>query len=450
MNKKYLIGGGVIVVLLIAFFIVKGGQDDDGRDILVTAEKGLFEVIINTTGELEAKSSVKIMGPSGLRNFRIYNVNIQQIAEEGKQVKKGDWIATLDRSELTSKISDAKTELDQKQSQYTQTKLDTTLQMREARDNLINLEYAVEEKQIILEQSKFEPPATIKQAEIDMDKAKRALSQAKENYKIKLEQNKAKMMEVSASLGKAKREYDAMNEFKSAFTIKAPESGMLIYRKGWDGKAIKEGSQISAWDPVVATLPDLSTMLSKTYVNEVDVRKIKPGQEVEIGLDAFPEKKLTGRVISVANVGEQRPNSDAKVFQVDIEIKQNDPLLKPSMTTSNSIITMVKEDVVHIPLECLHSKDDSITYVYKKSGIDVSKQEVSIGATNSDAAVIDLGVAEGDVVYLSVPQGASDDNISLLEELNGKRNLEKKEESSQTATAQGNERGLGKKRQRGK
>ena len=46
-------------------------------------------------------------------------------------------------------------------------------------------------------------------------------------------------------------------------------------------------------------------MLSKTYINEVDVRRVRPGQIVEIGLDAFPDKKLTGKVIRVANVGEQ-------------------------------------------------------------------------------------------------------------------------------------------------
>jgi len=433
MKNKLLIGAGTVLVALIIFFVIKENKGADSNDIIVSAEKGLFEVRINTTGELEAKNSVKIMGPSGLRNFRIYNVNIQSIEEEGKNVKKGDWIATLDPSELTSKISDAQTELDQKQSQYTQTKLDTTLQMRQARDELINLEYAVEERKIVLEQSKFEPPATIKQAEIDLEKAKRAYNQAKENYKIKLEQNKAKMMEVSAALGKAKREYDAMQDLRGAFNIKAPESGMLIYRKGWDGKPMKEGSQISAWDPVVATLPDLSVMLSITYVNEVDVRKIKAGQLVEIGLDAFPDKELTGKVINVANVGEQRPNSDAKVFQVDIQVDGSDPLLKPSMTTSNSIIAQTFEDVVHIPLECLQSQYDSITYVFKKNGLDITKQEVMVGATNSDEAVINLGVEEGDKLYLSIPDGMSDSDIALLPEMDGKRNQpkEQKEEEKQ-------------------
>jgi multidrug efflux pump subunit AcrA (membrane-fusion protein) len=143
---------------------------------------------------------------------------------------------------------------------------------------------------------------------------------------------------------------------------------MVIYSKGWDGKPIKGGSQVNLWDPTVATLPDLTKMMSKTYVNEVDVRKVLAGQIVEIGLDAYPDKRLNGKVTNVANVGEQRPNSDAKVFEVLVEIEGNDPTLRPSMTTSNRIIAKSIDNVLFIPLECLHSKSDTVTFVYKKNG----------------------------------------------------------------------------------
>src|SRR5690606_20317987 len=215
----------------------------------------------------------------------------------------------------------------------TQTQLDTTLQMRQSRDELINLHYALEEKQIILDQSKFEPPATIKQNEINYDKAKRAYEQAQENYKIKKRQNIEKMREVAAELRKVQNEYESMTKVLASFDVTAPEDGMVIYVKGWDGKPIKAGSQIQMWEPNVASLPDLTKMMSKTYVNEVDVRKVKVGQKVEIGLDAYPDKKLSGEVKRVANVGEQRPNSDSKVFEVSIEIEGSDPTLRPSMTT---------------------------------------------------------------------------------------------------------------------
>jgi HlyD family secretion protein len=161
--------------------------------------------------------------------------------------------------------------------------------------------------------------------------------------------------------------------------------------------------------------------MSKTYVNEVDVRKVKPGQKVEVGLDAYPDKKLSGVVIRVANVGEQRPNSDAKVFEVAVEIKGSDATLRPSMTTSNKIIAMMIDSAVFIPLECLHSLSDTITYVFKKNGVATVKQEVMVGETNANDVVILAGLTIEDKVHLSTPPGKDDDKINLLKEMNGKR-----------------------------
>lgn len=435
-NKRNIAIGGVVLVLLISFFVFGNSGGSETTDIIVPVEEGQFIVDINTTGELEAKNSTEITGPNRLRNYRIYQVNIQDIIDEGTYVEKGQYIARLDPSELNNRMKDSELQIEEQQSEYTQVELDTTLQLREARDNLTNLAYAVEEKQLVFEQSQYEPPATIKQAEIEFEKAKRALKQAKEAYLIKQRQLGARMKEVSIDLRQDQLEYDGMKELLSQFTITAPESGMLIYRKGYDGRPIKEGSQISAWDPVVATLPDLSSMNSITYVNEVDIRKVSVGQKVDIGLDAFPDKKLSGVVTRVANVGEQRPNSDAKVFQVTIELDKVDGDLRPGMTTSNKIFTQVIEQAVSIPLEALHSFQDSITYVYKQTGMNYQRQEVQIGATNADRAEILLGLSTSDEVYLSAPNGdiESADEIKLLAELNGKRNLKKEEPKQDTPT----------------
>lgn len=429
MNKRNLIiGGGLLVVVLIVFLFIKGTSKTEAAEILADVQRGTFRVEIETTGELEAKNSVKILGPSTLRDFRIWQVTIQNIVDEGTVVKKGDWVATLDRSEFQGRYNEKQIELDKAQSKYVQVQLDTTLQMRQSRDELINLKYAVEETRIKLEQSKFEPPATIKQAEIDVDKSKRAYEQALENYKIKKRQNIEKMREVGAELRKVQNEYTRMTGIAESFNVLAPEPGMVIYAKNWDGTAIKAGTQINMWEPTVATLPDLTKMLSKTYVNEVDVRKVKAGQAVEIGLDAYPDKQLAGKVIRVANVGEQRPNSDAKVFLVDIEIDGTDPTLRPAMTTSNKVVAKVLDSVTFVPLEGLHSLDDSIIYVYKKDGINTVKQEVSVGETNSNEAVILIGLNLGDRIYISVPPGMEDAEVKLLPELNGKRRKEEEAE----------------------
>lgn len=427
MKRNLIISAVVVVVLLIAYFVVSGNKQGEVSFLMANVQKGPFKVEIETTGELEAKNSVKINGPAGLRDFRIYQITIQKIVDEGTIVQKGDWVATLDRSEFESRFGDMQINLDRENAEFIQTQLDTTLELRQARDQLINLKYAVEEKEIILEQSKFEPPATIKQAEINKERAEREYVQAVQNYKIKKRKNEAKMREQNAELRKVQSEHNAMVKLMQDFNILAPEPGMVIYVKGRDGRPIKEGSQVNLWDPTVATLPDLTKMMSKTYVNEVDVRKIKTGQKVEIGLDAYPDKKLNGVVTRVANVGEQRPNSDAKVFEVYVEINGTDPTLRPAMTTSNKIITTLIDDALFIPLECLHSHLDSISYVFKREGLATVKQEVIIGETNANDAVILGGLSEGDRLYMSMPSGHEDKTIELLPEMDGKRRKKQEE-----------------------
>ncbi|HLT81824.1 MAG TPA: efflux RND transporter periplasmic adaptor subunit [Cyclobacteriaceae bacterium] len=432
-KRNLIIAAVVVVVALAAFFLLRGGGTKGSVEILTSVKSGPFKVEIETTGELEARNSVKIQGPSALRDFRIFNVTIQDIVDEGTIVKKGDWVASLDRSEFQNRFDEKQLALEREQAEFVQTELDTTLQLRQARDELVNLKYAVEEKRIVLEQSQYEPPATIKQAEINLARAEREYAQALENYKIRQRQNAERMKEQYTELRKAQNEFTAIQRLATAFTIIAPEDGMVIYTKGWDNKPIKAGSQINTWDPTVATLPDLSQMMSKTFVNEVDVRKVKVGQPVEIGLDAYPDKKLTGSVTRVANIGEQRPNSDAKVFQVDIAINGTDPTLRPAMTTSNRIVTAMVDNALFVPLECLHNQFDSITYVYLRQGLDTRKKEVMVGLTNANDAVILAGVSEGDRVYLSVPSGMENDPIDLLPEMNGKRKKPAGEEPEITA-----------------
>ena len=104
------------------------------------------------------------------------------------------------------------------------------------------------------------------------------------------------MQEVMASYTQAQRKLDQMQTVLKQFTINAPKAGMVIYRRNWDGNKQGIGSTLNAWENVVAELPDLSKMISKTYVNEIDISKIKVNQLVRIGIDAFPEKKFTGKV----------------------------------------------------------------------------------------------------------------------------------------------------------
>jgi hypothetical protein len=181
---------------------------------------------------------------------------------------------------------------------------------------------------------------------------------------------------------------------------------MLIYEKDWDGKKRTAGSQVGAWDPTVATLPDLTQMESQTYVNEIDVRQVRVGQRVFISLDSDHTKKLTGIVTEVANVGEQRANSDAKVFEVRILVAESDTTLRPGMTTSNAIVTASMANALSIPIRAV-SSDSGVAVVYKRSGSVVLKQEIEVGAMSDDRVVVARGLEEDDRVLLAPPPDAA-------------------------------------------
>jgi hypothetical protein len=143
-------------------------------------------------------------------------------------------------------------------------------------------------------------------------------------------------------------------------------------------------------------------MESVTYVNEIDIRKLAVGQPVVLTLDADPTKRLSGTVASVANVGEQRPNADAKVFEVKVTVQGSDTTLRPGMTTGNAIETMKLNVALYVPLEAV-SSTGGIPFVYRQDGGRVTKQEVITGPMNDDEVVIVRGLEENDRVLLTPP-----------------------------------------------
>jgi multidrug efflux pump subunit AcrA (membrane-fusion protein) len=193
---------------------------------------------------------------------------------------------------------------------------------------------------------------------------------------------------------------------------------MVIYAREWDGRRKVVGSTVDAWYPIVATLPDLTSMESVTYVNEIDIQKIKSGQKVKINLDANPDKRITGEVVKVANIGEQRRGSNAKVFEVIISVNEKDTTLLPSMTTANEIEISTIPNSLFIPIECLHSqenKDGKKTYyVFLKDGKKIKRNEVEIGEMNDNEVVINKGLSKDEQVLLSAPDGSHDDYTLIL------------------------------------
>src|SRR4030042_574749 len=116
------------------------------------------------------------------------------------EAKKGDYIARLDRTEYDNTLKDAIESLTTLKANLEMKILDTTVTLTDLRDDIKNQQFVVEEAHITLAESKYEPPATIRQAEISLNKAQRGLEQLKKTYELRKAQSLADITQTKLAL----------------------------------------------------------------------------------------------------------------------------------------------------------------------------------------------------------------------------------------------------------
>ncbi len=107
MNKKIFYTLGVLALLGLSAWLVARPGVAQQTNLKTSVRKGLFEMTVTATGELKAKNSVEISGPTAMREVQVYQVKLSNLVAEGTVVKKGDYVASLDKTELMNKLKDA-------------------------------------------------------------------------------------------------------------------------------------------------------------------------------------------------------------------------------------------------------------------------------------------------------------------------------------------------------
>jgi multidrug efflux pump subunit AcrA (membrane-fusion protein) len=407
MFRKYLLFPVIFVaiILLVAYFTRSTGKQE--QLLTCKAQKGPFESLVYSTGQLESVEADYIPVPEIFKDprLRLSSLVIADMVDEGTYVDSGGYVATIDHSTVDEQQKTAIDELNRLNTELEDSKIDSNLTLSNQRDLIVNAQLEVEEKRIVIDESAFEAPSVKRKAEMDYEKSKRKLDQMNQAYLLKQQQEAGKVNRKMINYKQAQDLVDLFQEAYNALRITAPRAGAIGYfRYSGGGAPVTTTSTISVRSPAIATFPKMNLLVTNTYINEIDISKIKIGQKVTMGVDAFPEKVMYGEVANIANVGQLTPRSDAKVFEVKINVRGNDTDLKPSMTTSNIIQTAYAENAVFIPIEAIF-RNDSLAFVYKlaNQGRKISKQVVEPGFENESYVVIKQGLNEGDQVCLEEP-----------------------------------------------
>lgn len=187
--------------------------------------------------------------------------------------------------------------------------------------------------------------------------------------------------------------------------ITAPAAGVIIGRGVEEGETVVGGTSAFGGGTELFTIADLSTLLVKAAINEVDIGKVKRGDRVALTVDAFPGDTARGLVRLVPPAARQQER--VRVFDVEIEVTGGAGILRPGMTANVRISGPVRADAVRVPVEAVLLQEGK-PVVYKIGGSGPQPVAVTLGLSDLFYVEITRGLAEGDSIALEDPVAAAE------------------------------------------
>lgn len=419
MRKIILFVAIAVTALILAKIIY---PKHDSRDVqFATVSEGSFEIRVNTIGVLDAERSYIVSSEvKGDKGKIIY------IIEDGTMVKKGDVLIKLDPSpfeaetirlsgEMKSReavVESAVQLLEWEKSQAEGTIHNTEFNFKDADQEYSRyISYLKDLEE--LQKKGFNYPTEIVQAKkkaeqlhAKLEKTETDLEQAKKDAGFKI-------ANATAMLNKAKSELqttiialeDAKSEMKKT-VIPAPFSGIIVhYELFRDNQKRKPRVGDTVWqNQPLLYLPDISSMIVKTQVREIDLHRISKEQKAAIRVDAYPEVLFEGIVTSIGVLATDGIEGEKgeKYFQLSVAVKSEDKRLRPGMTARVYLLTDSVKNALIIPLQSVFDESGK-KYCYVYNANNLKKTEVLPGRQNDDFIEILAGLKKGEKVSLVKP-----------------------------------------------
>ena len=192
----------------------------------------------------------------------------------------------------------------------------------------------------------------------------------------------------------------------------SPIDGTVIARGIEPGEAVVPGVQSTFDGKALLTIADLSALLVKVNLNQIDVAKIAVGRKATLTLDALPGRTYRAVVTKVAPASVRLPGKDQEVFPIEAQLESPDGLVKPGMTADVRVHLDARDGVLCVPLEAV-VKESGRTYVMRivekdEGRHETERTEVTLGLRN-DREVEVGGVEEGTRVMLRPPSAAENE-----------------------------------------
>ena len=358
-NKKIWMGVGAVALIAIIAWLLSGGKKEEKVSFETTkVERQNINTTITATGTIEPVTSVTV-------GTQVSGIVAKLYVDYNSVVKKGQVIAELDKTNLTSELNTAKANLSSAQS---------TLSYEQANFN----RYQTLFDKGLVSANDYE------NAKLSYEKARQTVASSQESVR-----------KAQTNLGYA--------------TITSPIDGVVL------SKSVEEGQTVAASfnTPELFTIAqDLTDMRVIADIDEADIGGVQEGQRVTFTVDAFPDNRFEGRVTQVRQ--QATTESNVVTYEVVISAPNKDLKLKPGLTANVTIYTLEKNDVLAVPSkalrftpnEALLQKGQQINdcegdhKVWTKEGETFTAHQVETGITNGMLTEIVSGISEGTEVLV--------------------------------------------------
>ena len=325
-------------------------------------------------------------------------------ANIGDVVKKGQVIAELEKADLEAKLNQSAAELRLAEAKLSAVRALRPREIEKAESDVKQWQATVDlnKKDLARQDELLKQDFTSQQArdraqeqltvsESKWDSARKALELAKAGYEEDVKQANAEVGRAEAAL--------ANNKVQLSYaTLTAPIAGVIGQVSTQEGETVSAG--LSA--PIFVTIDDLSRLQVDTFVDEVDIGKVKVGQKATFTVDSFPSREFAGKVIAIYPKAVIQEN----VVNYDVVVEITDPydgLLRPEMTASVTIQLEARENVLAVPIKAVkRERGKSVVYVASGTG-SAQPREVKVGWKDSQWVEIVSGLEEGQTVLLDGP-----------------------------------------------
>jgi HlyD family secretion protein len=390
------------ITLLIVVLIVAGGAywifhsrnvsaNISDKD-LITAQRVDFPLIVSATGTLEASRSVSISPPQVRRQRRF---KLMRMVEEGTAVSEGDFLMEFDTSEIARNLRDETANFQRVQEDRQKKRSDSDISLKNQKLSIEQAKSELQKLEVKLASNTgLVSGIEIEQIRIQLEAARKNVEYLEKQLKYQTESSQYDLQITRSNERHYRDRMDDLMDAMDSYTVRAPVSGVVIYKRDWNNEAKEIGSNIFGMDTVME-IPDLSTIRAKVLVDELDSGKIKVGQEANITVDSVQGKTFSGKIISVGTILKQasfeRPQ---KICDTYVEITSKDTKqLRPGMNLKAQIEVGEYSKVVVIPLACIQERDGrSFVQVWKEPTKTFEWREIQLRTNDGYTAVIESGL----------------------------------------------------------